>query len=47
MGGGGPCRLAGVADRPFLFCFKVVYVRLADGGLQGFACPIPFYAACI
>lgn len=46
-GGGGPCRLVGVADRPFLFCFKVVYVRLADGGLQGFACPIPFYAACI
>lgn len=35
MGGGGPCRLVGVADRPFLFCFKVVCVRLADGGFSG------------
>ena len=47
MGGGGPCRLVGVADRHFLFGSIVVYVRLADGGFQGFACPIPFYAACI
>lgn len=35
-GGGGPCRLVGVADRPFFIWFSiVVYVRLADGGLSG------------
>lgn len=47
-GGGGPCRLVGVADRPFLFCFNRSFASdLQTAACRGFARAIPFYAACI